>query len=129
MSLRFKSDRIRDQFAELIRENNKLFLLLVELERYARETLNKDVVLTSILRTKEENDELYKLTPPDKRPKSAPHTTWEAVDLRGSIYTQDEIQRLLGWLNTHYKNANGKPVALYHKIAGNVEHFHIGLYK
>lgn len=125
MPLRFKVDRIRDEFADLIQKNNKLFLLLVELERFVREGLGKDVVLTSILRTKEENDALYTQTPVDKRPKSQPHCTWEAVDIRSAVYTDDEIKRILGFINGSYKNKNGKPAALYHMINGNVPHFHI----
>lgn len=124
MPLRFKTDRIRDEFAQLIRSNNKLFLMLVELERFCREGLNKDVVLTSILRTKEENDALYEQTPINQRPKSQPHCTWEAADIRSSIYTDDEIKRILGFINGSYKNSNGKPAAIYHMINGNVPHFH-----
>lgn len=123
--LQFKSTRIRDEYATLSFKNQKLFTLLIDLINFVEDNYKKDVMLTSILRTKEENDALYATTPIDKRPKSAPHTTWEAVDIRSSIYTKDEIRGILEHLNTKFKNANGKPSALYHMINGNVTHFHL----
>ena len=120
----FKTDRIRDEFGQLAFKNPKLFDLLTDLKTYVEEHMHRDIVLTCILRTKEENDELYKLVPVEKRPNS-PHLGWGAVDLRSSTFSDDEIHQLVAYLNVKYKNASGKPVALFHSIPGNVKHFHI----
>lgn len=123
--LQFKTQRIRDEYAQLPTKNPKLFELLIALEYYTRDTFKKDVVITSILRTKEENDALYVNTPVDKRPKSQPHCDWKAADIRSTIYTEQEIRFMLDYLNKRYPNTNGKPAALYHTIAGGAPHFHL----
>lgn len=120
MSIQFKTDRIRDEYSQLISKNSKLFTMLEDIERFISETLNKDVVITSIYRSPEENAALYNGNPP----KSIPHTTWEAFDLRSSVYTDDEINKILAYVTSNYKNTNGKTPALYHVIPGNVYHFH-----
>lgn len=86
----------------------------------------EDLVVTSIFRTQAEHDALYALTPPDKRPKTSPHMYWNAFDIRSTVFSDAEKQRMLKFLNCFtYLTGQGKPVAILHSIAGNVEHFHV----
>jgi hypothetical protein len=125
MALKFKTDRIEKEFKELEAEKNKALAALVNmLSTFVSLELNKDVVLTEIYRTKEEFDMLYSHTPAERRPKTSPHLFWRAVDIRSKIYTDAEIKRILSFLNT-FRYVEGRPVGIYHAIAGNVSHFHI----
>jgi hypothetical protein len=125
VALKFKTTRIETEFKQLEAEKNKALAALVySLATFVSLELNKDVVLTEVLRTQEEFDKLYAATPVAKRPKTSPHLFWRAVDIRSSIYTPDEIKRILAFLNA-FRYIEGRPVALYHAIAGNVAHFHI----
>jgi protein tyrosine phosphatase len=123
--MKYKSDRIRTEFGQLPYKNMPLFDIITRLDSYAQDTFNKEITLTCILRTKEENDALYASTPPEQRPKATPHVFWGACDLRSSTFSDDEIASLVAWLNSSFKNPSKAKVAIYHCIAGNAPHFHI----
>jgi uncharacterized protein YcbK (DUF882 family) len=127
MSLKFKTNVERDQYAELGTKNPKLVDLLIDLTDFVSSTFKKDVVLTSVYRSPEQQADLYKNS--ERKVVNSAHSTYEAVDLRSFIYTQNEIEAICSYLNAKYKNANKKPVALYHSIAGGAPHFHVALYR
>ena len=79
-------------------------------------------MITSIYRTKEEHDALYKNTP--NPPPGSVHMAFEGVDIRSSDFSAADIERMLTFLNC-FTFRNGKKVALYHQVAGNAFHFHI----
>lgn len=103
--------------------NRGLQYVVQRLENYARAVFKKEITLTCVYRTKEENDELYKqyATPP----KASPHMFWCAVDIRSSDFTESEIKELLDYLNDTYLFNMYKTTAIYHSILGNARHFHI----
>lgn len=123
--MQFKTDRIRDEWAKLAFKNPGLFDIVTRLHDRVKEHYKKELVLTCILRTKEENDALYAAVPLDKRPAASPHCFWYAVDVRSSTFNNDEIQSLVAWLNTTFKNPSGKATAVYHSIPGGAPHFHL----
>jgi hypothetical protein len=108
-------------------KNPKLLDLLIDLSEFCELMYKKNIVLTSVFRDETEQAELYKQST-HKVLKSA-HGTYEAVDLRSSTFTAHEIETICSYLNTKYKNKNGKKVAIAHAIPGNVMHFHIALYR
>lgn len=120
--MRFKTIRLRRELEELRDKNKSLFDLLIDLDLYSIKNFEKEITVTHIFRTKQEHDDLYKLTL--NPPKTSPHMRWEAADIRSLDYTQDQVDDLLSYLNQS-KNTNGKPRAIYHKIPGNRFHFHI----
>lgn len=119
----FKTPRERDEYNTLQTTNKPLADLAEQFAFYVQQKLNKDVVVTDIFRSQEEHDRLYAFSP--KKPLTSDHMFWGALDLRSSIYTQDEIDHLVEYLNTNYKSKNNKPTARYHRIAGNTWHFHV----
>lgn len=125
--LAFKTNRIRSEYAELPNKNPKLFELVVDLAQYVQDNFKLDLTLTSILRTPEEQADLYKQSAV-KVEKSA-HLSWEAVDIRSLVFTKAEIDDICRYLNGKYKNANGKPVAFCHTVVGGAPHFHVQLYR
>lgn len=124
--MQFKSERISKEYNNLTYENPKLFYLLFYLDQFCWLEFEKRITLTHIFRTVEEHNELYKETPESKRPATSPHMYWKACDIRSSTFSGPEITRMLKFLNTwSYKSGQGKAVAIYHAIAGNVNHFHV----
>ena len=122
----FKTPRIRDEYTQLPQKNPKLFELVVDLAAFV-ERYGQDLTLTSILRTPEEQAALYK--PGTPAPAKSAHLSWEAVDLRSLVFKKEEIDEICAYLNQKYKNANGKPVAFCHTVAGGAPHFHVQLFR
>lgn len=119
----FKTDRVKNEYAELLKKNQRLYRIIECLAQFTTLEFGKGIVITSIFRTPEEHAELYKQT--TNPPATSPHMTWNAVDLRSSIYTDIEIQRMLKFLNCFLYKGGAKPTAIYHVILGNTYHFHI----
>lgn len=123
MSLLFKTNRERSEYAALATENPRLFDLVHDLVEYVFTMLHKDVVLTSVHRTPEEQAALYAQA--GHKVLVSKHFSWEAVDLRSSIYTADEIVGITNYLRSQYKDV----FVLYHELEGNTYHFHLALSK
>ena len=123
--LQFKTERIKTEWEnELEGKNAKLKRLVAILAEFVALELGKDVVLTEIFRSNEEYKALY-ASNPSAMPKRPPHTLWQAVDLRSSIYTDVEVKRILEFLKQFRFYAGQRSVGVYHQIAGNVMHFHV----
>jgi hypothetical protein len=125
MPLLFKTPRIRDEYAQLPQKNERLFELVVDLAQHVQDTYKLDLTLTSIYRTADEQAALYAQSL--HKVLKSDHMTFEAVDLRSLVFTKAEIDALVAYINGKWKNADGRPVALYHTVVGNAPHFHIGL--
>lgn len=125
--LTFKTPNERDEWSQLLNKNIGLFDLIIDLTAYVDDKYGKDVVLTSVYRDAAEQNQLYKDEP--KKVPNTPHSTWEAVDLRSSIYSEQERAEICEYLNKKYKNANGKKVAFVHAVTGGALHFHVALYR
>lgn len=119
--MQFKTDRIRDEYEELKTRNPKLRSTLECADLYTRTEFNKEIVLTCIYRSPDENKALYA---PNPEPATQPHTKWDAADLRSTIFTQGEINKLLTFLNCFSYVGGQRKVATYHLIAGNTWHLH-----
>jgi hypothetical protein len=127
--VKFKTKRIEDEYAELDVHNPELKGLLVMLDTYSRAKFSKEIVLTHLFRTEQEQIDLYKATEVSKRPAKSPHQTWEAVDLRSKTFTKEEQNDMCKMLNETFTNPRGKTTAFVHTIAGGAEHFHIQVLK
>lgn len=125
----FKTARIKDEYNQLPFRNKRLKNLLEFVNLYSQLAFGKPIMVTSIFRSQEEQDALYAQTPPDQKPPRSPHQDWCAADLRSSIYTPYEIDRLVAALNTIPVWGGQRKAALYHTIAGNVAHLHIQIDK
>ncbi len=120
----FKTPRIEAEYHELIIRNPKLMSLLACIAEFSMVELKKEAVITEIYRSEAEYKALYAANPA-AIPKAAPHTKWQAADLRSSIYTPREIERLLSFIHCFTFYGGQRTTALYHMIAGNVPHFHV----
>lgn len=120
--MQWKTARIVAEWNQLPAQNKKLYTILSLADKFSQQEFNKELFITCILRTEAENAELYKdSVEPDWRP----HTLWMGADLRSSIYTDAEIQKLLSFFNLFTVFSGQRRCASYHIIPGNVFHFHV----
>lgn len=121
--MRYKTDRLVDEYKQLWDKNPRLCHILIELDQFCIGTFGKDIMITSIYRSPEEQAEVYKNSP-IKVPNS-PHTVWEGVDLRSTDWTLDQKGKMLKLLNQNVVYGGRRRCAMVHAITGNVDHFHI----
>lgn len=124
--MQFKTDRIAKEYEVLQQKNLKLWRLMSLADQFSKLELGgKEITLTHIYRTLEEQIELYKDTPEAQRPKTSPHQLYQAVDIRSSTYNQREIERLVNFFNQFTYQGGQRKVSMYHMIAGQALHFHV----
>lgn len=117
-----KDQRIADEWNVLPVHNKRLAMILNMVANYSTHEFSKELIITCIYRSPTENSALYAQS---VEPSWRPHTQWLAVDLRSSIYTDAEIQKLLSFLNSFTVFGGNRKCAIYHQIAGNAFHFHV----
>jgi hypothetical protein len=122
--MRFKTERIHNEFIDLQNtKNKKLGSILNILDEYCQIEFGKDICLTEVFRTPEEQVELYRKSA--SHPKTSPHMYWKAVDVRSSDWTLVQRNRMLQVLNSFtYTSGQGKVVSFVHDV-GNGLHFHV----
>lgn len=122
--MKFKEPKLKTEHDELYKRNPKLYALLGMLDGYCVMEFKKEITITHLFRTPEEQKQLYSQTP--NPPTTSPHMFWKACDIRSKDFTDAEIKKMLTFLNCFsYTSGQGKPVAIYHVIAGNTYHMHI----
>jgi hypothetical protein len=125
--LKVKYPRIIGEWSTLTKKNAALAQLIWDLQVFVEEFFNKDVVITHLYRTQEQQERFYGKGTKRK----SPHQFWGAVDIRDSIYTKAEIGKMVDFLK-FYDNYNKYRVIkasmsstyLRHNI-GLGMHFHI----
>jgi hypothetical protein len=93
-----------------------LKIIVGDLEQFSKDKYNIEPVMTRVLEA----------IPGD----SSVHEDYRAVDIRqqhdGSfMYTPEQQQEILDYINTKYKRNDNKPTALCHSFNGSPYHFHI----
>lgn len=123
--MKFKTDRIQQEYKDLPKQNLYLVEVLTLLESFCRNHSLAEPVITCIYRTPEENAAANGIP-------NSPHCIWEGADIRSSIYNRDEITNIVYYLNglmAYRPKGATKPLALYHSVRGSVPHIHIQVRK
>jgi len=115
--LRFKSTRERQEFARI---RPALRAVLFEIAHFSRRHFDRVPVITHLLRTHAEQEDIYGAG----TTKHSPHQDGRAADLRSRIYTADQVRVLVRYINTTFPRGDGYPTALYHSV-GRGWHLHI----
>lgn len=120
------NDRLKKELESLKVQNKPLYDILFDLADWVKDQFKKDLIVTGIFRTPEEQALIYKNDARYKvRPFKSPHQFWDAFDLRDTIFTQDEIPKIVQHLNDTYNPTNGyKWTAMNHTV-GLGWHFHV----
>ena len=120
--IKFKTDREEVEF-ETLKKKNPLLIKIVEfIEKFVTATFKKDIVITSIFRSKKEQKEIYGF------PKPSTHMEWRAVDIRSNIYSDVQCKQLKDAVNAAFTYDKKRPemkVALWHQVNDNGYHFHL----
>lgn len=124
------SERLTQEFIDLKSKNSELFNILVDCGNFSEANFKKNVVVTMIYRTQEEQDEIYKDDPKyiEKKFKS-PHMFWQAFDLRSSSFEASEIKKIEDYLNNKYNMSNYYGWTSRNHDVGLGFHFHIQFIK
>lgn len=125
--IKFKTDRVCNEFEELQDKNYYLEDLINDVAQYCKKEFDKNITITMIYRTDEEQDNIYKDNERYQFKKfKSPHQFWQAVDLRSRDFTEEEITQLVDYINKKYNVQNYyKWTAKNHEVNGHGEHFHI----
>jgi len=119
--------RLKDEWKTLSKRNPALHSIIVHLAGYSGLTLGREIVITQIYRTEEEQKEIYG----PHCSKTSPHQHWCAVDLRCRDYSLDERAHLERTLRVydHFNKFKHLPSAsrtvLIHKVNNGGIHFHV----
>lgn len=120
------STRLTNEFTTLLDKNKELHDIITDLCEYCYTFFKKDIVLTMIYRTDEEQDSIYKDDPKYKIKKfKSPHQFWQAFDLRSSTFTPEEIKFIEDYLNNKYNSVNFYKWTARNHTVGLGFHFHI----
>jgi len=124
--VKFKDNnpRLQQEIDQLRSENNELWEMIVNnLSPYYEHHFGKDLVITMIYRSQEEQDRIYQGKRNssgreyDKNPWKSPHQFWHSVDLRS--------RDLDNYLNTMYNPLNYYRFTAMNHNVGLGDHHHI----
>lgn len=115
--LKFKDERrLGNELQNVV--DFRVKALLEDLAWFVRNTMQKDVVITCLIRTAEENKAVNGV------PNSA-HLSGRAADIRSTIYTEEEI----GVINAYLTKIWGPLVYFKWHNSGSGMHIHININK
>lgn len=130
--VRYKNDnaRLKKEYSQLKSKNKKLQSVIEDLNKFSQKEFKKVLTITMIYRTQEEQDYLYRNSAKYKKRKfKSPHQFWHAIDIRSKTFTNDQIQKMVDYLNNKYDAKNYyRWTAKCHTI-GHGMHFHIQFIK
>lgn len=126
-----KSTRLENEYNKLKTKNPTLYKIVQELNEYANEMYDKNLLVTMIYRKQSEQDYLYRNSSRYKQRKfKSPHQFWHAIDLRSRTFTDIEIADMVGYVNSKYDDKNHyRFTADFHQVGNNGFHFHINYAK
>jgi hypothetical protein len=123
--MRFKTQRIEDEwYSDQISE--KLKSIMAILDQFTNMEFGKDIMLTDLMRTKAEQDEIYKDNPRYKeRSWNSVHQYGRGADIRSRDFTQDQLNTIKNFLNCfkYDKNRPNKNTCTIHDV-GSGMHVH-----
>lgn len=132
MAIRVKNDskRLIREIWELKSQNKPLLSLLFDLRNFVKKKYGKDITLTMIYRTDQEQDEIYlgkvrngRLY--DSKPWKSPHQFYQAFDIRSFTFSPSEITEIEDYLNYKYNDSNYYKFTAKNHNVGLGDHFHI----
>ena len=111
--------------AEFDRVKKRLQIIVYALDAYVKHRYKKEIMVTSIFRTQEEQDEIYgHLAGYKESPWKSVHQYWRGVDVRLSNFSKEEIKDILMFLNKSFEYTGRYETAIKHDI-GYGSHIHI----
>lgn len=127
MEMKFKQDSLREQFYDLGETDPRLRAVLTELDFYFQQKFGRELMVTSVARTEDEQKELY----PDYfarvgRPRPSAHLDrpCRAIDIRSRDLRPQEIEALRNYFETWWDEFPGWAF-LINDRGGKFPHIHV----
>ena len=123
--IQFKSERQQREWNDG-QLGPKLIDIMNMVNLYSELVFNKSIVITDIYRTQKEQDDIYYYNQDyQKKPWKSVHQYWRGVDIRSSIYDEEEIKELVKLANkvTYDPARPDKKTSLYHTVGSGL-HVH-----
>lgn len=124
--MNYKTDRIRGEW-ESGKISNRLKDIISLGEQYVEMEFGKELVITDLMRTQKEQDNIYASNPKyAERPWKSVHQYGRGCDLRVWEFTEEEIRKLENFFNciTYDPDRPSKKTCLVHDV-GKGKHFHV----
>lgn len=122
--MRFKTERIEKEWNDK-RLDFGLRIIALTVDWYCTENFGRDIQLTDIYRTQEEQDRYYKDDPNYKIQKwYSTHQFWRAIDVGVNKYSESQRQELCNYINKHFNYKGSHNTCVYHNV-GKGWHFHL----
>lgn len=138
--IKFKEEKLKQEFERI---DPRLRAMVFEMEHLVGKEFGKEIMVTSIERTQEEQNQIYKdeidkgyfvlvdgvkFYSQDKlKPTLSLHQLNPAIaiDLRSQIYIQEEIVKIKEYVD-YWFAYNGKPSLIFHNKSGEHLHLQVG---
>lgn len=118
--------RLVNEIWTLKRKNKSLLKIVFDLRDFCKKEFDKDVTITMIGRTAEEQDFLYRNSQRYAKKKfKSPHQFWTAVDIRSWSFNKDERLQLVNYINMKYNESNYFKWTLKFHTVGSGYHGHL----
>ena len=128
MEIEFKNDseRLQEEWGELGSRNVALKNLVFDVASYVWSKYEKNIIITMIYRTDEEQDAIYADDERYQKKKfKSPHQFMQAVDLRSKVFTNEEIDDIVNHINEKFDDSNWYNWTAKCHDVGLGDHFHI----
>ena len=121
--VKFKTRRLKQEFYDLAQTDPRIRALTSELALWVGRLFDKDLIITCVWRSQEEQKKIYGVNQP-----SAHFCTPQcrAVDIRThqEYFTQHELENLESFVNKYFPRRDGLRAVLLH---GKGDNFHLHL--
>jgi len=121
--IKFKTKRIAKEYLSPDLSDDLLSIICI-LSAYCQLEFKKDITITGIYRTQEEQEKIYSK---NKQFKKAPwysvHQFWRGMDIRSKNFTKKECDKIVLFLNMITYDTIHNTV-VYHDV-GLAKHFHL----
>lgn len=122
--IKFKTKRIAKEFDDPKLSDDLLSLLYI-LNAFCGLQFKKDITITDLFRTQEEQDNIYNDYESYKRKKwYSVHQFWRGADIRSRDFTKLEIDEILQFMNLITYDSKHSTM-LCHKVSGGAYHLHL----
>ena len=122
--IQYKTDRINMEWnGNLV--TKKLVNLMTMINLYSEMEFNKSIIITDLIRHQDEQNHIYRNNVKfQQKPWKSTHQFGRAADIRSSIYTTDEIEKMVSFANmvTYDTSRPNKNTCLAHTVGSG---FHI----
>jgi hypothetical protein len=122
--MKYRDDRSKKEFGMI---DARLQAILYFVEGYTRQNFDKEITLTHLIRTKEEQDRIYGANPRYvANPWTSVHQVNRGADIRSHSFTTDEINMIVNIVNSLFVYNNNLQTCIYHDVgAGAHIHFQV----